>query len=256
MDRREDAGEFYPGGKVVQTQPVVPAIAPVEPSTDPEAAGKPADAKATGDALATKYQKPQAGIPKSDMDASVQSSLARADTALQSAPVSSVNGKTGAVVLGAEDVGAIPTTGGIVSGNLRFSNGNYFIALLPGDALGVSGPIIMLSDGQGNTSYVTPTGIKRGSGAFIGFPSVAGTLALSSDLALLAPLASPAFTGTPTAPTIQDASDSSTKLATTAFVQAAIQAGGGGGGGIPDFVLYVDVQTGNICYNTPEVANA
>ena len=118
MDRREDAGEFYPGGKVVQTRPVVPAIAPVEPSTDPSAAGKPADAKATGDALAAKYQKPGTGIPKSDMDASVQTSLGLADTALQFAPVSSVNGKTGAVTLGAEDVGALPLTGGEMTGNL------------------------------------------------------------------------------------------------------------------------------------------
>ena len=41
------------------------------------------------------------------------------------------------------------------------------------------------------------------------------------DLTVFAPLASPAFTGTPTAPT-QTASDNSTKIATTAFVTAAI----------------------------------
>ena len=46
-----------------------------------------------------------------------------------------------------------------------------------------------------------------------------------------APLASPALTGTPTAPTVGSAGDSSTKIATTAFVQAAIAAAGGGGGG-------------------------
>jgi len=45
-----------------------------------------------------------------------------------------------------------------------------------------------------------------------------------------APLASPALTGTPTAPTVAGASDSSTKIATTAFVQAAIAAGSSGGG--------------------------
>jgi hypothetical protein len=47
---------------------------------------------------------------------------------------------------------------------------------------------------------------------------------LSSDLALKAPLASPALTGTPTAPT-PTSSDNSTKIATTAFVQEV--AGGG-----------------------------
>jgi hypothetical protein len=44
---------------------------------------------------------------------------------------------------------------------------------------------------------------------------------LVSDLALKAPLASPAFTGTPTAPTAT-AGDSDTQLATTAFVQQEI----------------------------------
>lgn len=47
---------------------------------------------------------------------------------------------------------------------------------------------------------------------------------LTADLALKAPLASPALTGTPTAPTVAGSTDSSTKLATTAFVQAAIAA--------------------------------
>lgn len=41
------------------------------------------------------------------------------------------------------------------------------------------------------------------------------------DLTVLAPLASPAFTGTPTAPT-PTAGDNSTKVSTTAFVTAAI----------------------------------
>lgn len=53
---------------------------------------------------------------------------------------------------------------------------------------------------------------------------------LVTDLAAKAPLASPALTGNPTAPT-QTASDNSTKLATTAYVDAA--AGGGGGTLVP-----------------------
>lgn len=39
-----------------------------------------------------------------------------------------------------------------------------------------------------------------------------------------APINSPAFTGTPTAPTVTPGTDSSTKLATTAFVQSAVSA--------------------------------
>ena len=48
-------------------------------------------------ALAQKYTKPLAGIPASDMTEAVRMSLAKADSALQSAPVVSVDGKTGDV---------------------------------------------------------------------------------------------------------------------------------------------------------------
>jgi hypothetical protein len=49
---------------------------------------------------------------------------------------------------------------------------------------------------------------------------------LTADLALLAPLASPTFTGTAAAPTVAGTTDSTTKIATTAFVQgvAALKA--------------------------------
>lgn len=51
---------------------------------------------------------------------------------------------------------------------------------------------------------------------------------LATDLALKADLVSPAFTGTPTAPTVGSASDSTTTVATTAFVQSAIAGSGSG----------------------------
>lgn len=52
--------------------------------------------------IATKgtYSKPSGGIPKTDLASAVQTSLGKADTALQTAPVTSINGKTGAVVIG------------------------------------------------------------------------------------------------------------------------------------------------------------
>ena len=56
------------------------------------------------------YTKPSGGIPKTDLSSDVQASLNRADTALQSAPVTSVNTKTGAVTLNASDVGAMPSS--------------------------------------------------------------------------------------------------------------------------------------------------
>ena len=71
--------------------------------------------------------------------------------------------------------------------------------------------------------------------------------AIRSALGAKAPLASPAFTGTPTAPT-PTSGDDSTKVATTAFVQAAIA------GATPnlDYVMRVDPETGNIYYTTPD----
>ena len=57
------------------------------------------------------YALPSGGIPKTDLASAVQTSLGKADTALQSAPVTSVNNQTGAVSLSipstASDVGAI-----------------------------------------------------------------------------------------------------------------------------------------------------
>ena len=67
---------------------------------------KPADiGAATTEQVNAKYTKPSTGIPKTDLASSVQTSLNKADTALQSAPVTSVAGKTGAVTLTKSDVG-------------------------------------------------------------------------------------------------------------------------------------------------------
>ena len=74
-----------------------------------------------------KYTKPVAGIPKSDLNDAVQSSLGRADSALQEAPVTSVNGKTGAVRLGAADVSALPSTTEIPSKTSDLVNNSGFI---------------------------------------------------------------------------------------------------------------------------------
>ena len=68
------------------------------------------------------YSKPAGGIPKTDLSDSVQDSLGKADTALQTAPVTSVNGKTGAVSLGAGDVGAISSAAGAVGTSNLGSN--------------------------------------------------------------------------------------------------------------------------------------
>jgi hypothetical protein len=56
-------------------------------------------------AIAAKYTRPGTGIPATDFAAAVQTSLGKADTALQTAPVTSVAAKTGAVALVKADVG-------------------------------------------------------------------------------------------------------------------------------------------------------
>lgn len=67
------------------------------------------------------YSKPADGIPKTDLAQDVQQSLRKADTALQTAPVQSVAGKTGAVNLGAGDVG--------YDGTATYQNGTAGAAL-------------------------------------------------------------------------------------------------------------------------------
>ena len=74
--------------------------------------------------VSEKYTKPSGGIPASDLASAVQTSLDKADTALQTAPVTSVNGQTGAVVLDASDVGAgtySKPSGGIPASDLASS---------------------------------------------------------------------------------------------------------------------------------------
>jgi hypothetical protein len=79
------------------------------------------------------YSKPAGGIPKTDLSDAVQDSLGKADTALQSAPVTSVNGKTGEVSLGAADVGAISSAAGSV-GTTNIGDSSVNIAKLASNA--------------------------------------------------------------------------------------------------------------------------
>lgn len=78
------------------------------------------------------YSKPSGGIPKTDLASAVQTSLAKADTALQTAPVTSVNGQTGAVSLSipstASDVGAIAAPASATTGDFLCWDGNAWAA--------------------------------------------------------------------------------------------------------------------------------
>lgn len=66
------------------------------------------------------YVKPSGGIPKTDLAAAVQTSLGKADTALQSAPVTSVDGKTGTVSI----LPSGGTTGQVLA---KSANGDYLV---------------------------------------------------------------------------------------------------------------------------------
>ena len=71
---------------------------------------------------------------------------------------------------------------------------------------------------------------------------------METEMAGKAPLASPALTGTPTAPTPATA-DNSAKIATTAFVQAVVaDLGGGGGGIVVSAEQPVDQEVGGLWY--------
>lgn len=76
-------------------------------------------------AIAAKYSKPSGGIPKTDLASAVQTSLGKADTALQSAPVTSVNGQTGAVTV------AVPTKTSDLTNDSGFVNAAGAAAAAP-----------------------------------------------------------------------------------------------------------------------------
>lgn len=154
-----------------------------------------------------KYSKPSGGISKDDLASSVQTSLGKADTALQSEsdPVfiaHVAHGITSTDISNwnaaeANIVKSVNTTAGTSGVNLSLSNEGAL------DVTISSGSIA-----SGNSNFVT-----------------GGTV--YSTTSLLAPKASPTFTGTPIAPTA-DPGTNTQQIATTAFVAAAVSAASAG----------------------------
>lgn len=146
----------------------------------------------TNAAIAAKYTKPGSGITASDLASAVVTSLGKADTALQSAPVTSVAGRTGIITLTADDV----------------------------------------PDGTTNKAY-TATEKTKLAGVATGATANQTDATTNAAIALKAPVASPAFTGTPTGITaahvglgsVNNTSDASKPVSTAqAAADAAVQA--------------------------------
>ena len=106
------------------------------------------------------YTLPSGGIPKSDLSSAVQTSLGKADTALQSAPVTSVNSKTGAVSLSASDVGALPSSTAIPTKTSDLTNDSGFLTSAVTTFNGQSGAVTYtapVTSVNGQTGAVTVT---------------------------------------------------------------------------------------------------
>lgn len=155
----------------------------------------------------SKYSKPNGGISKDDLASTVQTSLGKADTALQSEsdPVFTAHVAHGITstdisnwnAAEANIVKSVNTTAGTSGVNLSLSNEGAL------DVTISSGSVT-----SGNSNFVT-----------------GGTV--YSTTSLLAPKASPTFTGTPIAPTA-DPGTNTQQIATTAFVAAAVSAASAG----------------------------
>jgi hypothetical protein len=128
--------------------------------------------------------------------------------------------------------------------------GNY---LTGNQTITLSGDV----SGSGTTAITTTIGASKVTNAMLAgsivFSKLVGTdivitesqvTNLVSDLALKAPLANPALTGTPTAPTAT-AGTSTTQIANTAFVAAAISTLVAGGGGTTPGGVAGDLQFNN-----------
>ena len=117
------------------------------------------------------YTKPGTGIPKSDLASSVQTSLGKADTALQSAPVTSVNSKTGAVSLSASDVGALPDSTTIPTKTSDLTNDSGFLTS--------TGAVTSFNGQHGAVTYTAPVTSVNGQTGAVTVPDTDTTYTLS-----------------------------------------------------------------------------
>ena len=189
----------------------------VAPSTS-ATAGKAADAKATGDALALITPDWSQASAYSAYDCVKKDGAyyyAKQDIAANTAWNANNWGSLANLAALAHQY--LPLSGGTVTGDLTAGN---LISQIRAVSIGgaVSGAKFILQ-GASDEHYIQFAYQNSKYGLFVkNGANDAGTFYALADFA---PLASPALTGTPTAPT-PTAGDNSTKLATTAFVQGAV----------------------------------
>ena len=123
------------------------------------------------------YEKPSGGIPKNDLSSAVQTSLDKADTALQTAPVTSVNSKTGAVSLNASDVNALPDSTTFVS-TVNGQSGDVIVNVptktsdLTNDSGFLTSAVTTFNGQSGAVTYTAPvTSVDGKTGAVTVMPS-------------------------------------------------------------------------------------
>lgn len=130
-------------------------------------------------------------------------------------------------VLAAEDaaaamalLGALAAAGGVMSGNIDM-DGHKVIGLATPTAGNDAAHKSYVDTAIANLVASSPAALDTLNelAAALGDDANFATT-VTNAVALKAPLASPALTGTPTAPTVAGSTDSSTKISTTAFVQA------------------------------------
>lgn len=90
------------------------------------------------------YTKPSGGIPSSDLSSAVQTSLSKADTAVQSETVKSVNTTEGTsgINLSLSNAGALDvtiTSGSVTSGNSNFVTGDAVNTAIQNSIAGITG---------------------------------------------------------------------------------------------------------------------
>jgi hypothetical protein len=145
--------------------------------------------------------------------------------------VASFNGRSGAVTLNTNDVtgaGGAPLAGPVFTG----------VPLAPTPAVGTA------TNQLATCAFVMA---QIPAGAVTSFNGRGGAVTLTTaDVTAAggAPIASPAFTGTPSAPTVAS-TDNSTTLATTAFVKSAISAGA---------VASFNARTGAVTFQASDVS--